>query len=257
MKTPAVGKSVDGVASEQFKPHLKAEANMQSRIESVEKILTALQKSGSKKNIEGMAHFGITSSKAFGVSTPKIKLMAKKIGRNHDLALELWKTGYLEARAIAFLIADPILVTPALMNRWVRDFDSWAVCDGTCGNLFRKTVCAYDKIFEWAGHKEEYVRRASFALMAQLAVHDKKRNDADFLPFLDLIETYSTDERNFVKKAVNWALRSIGKRSFYLNKEAVNCANKILSIESKSARWIARDAVRELTDSKVLKRLKR
>jgi 3-methyladenine DNA glycosylase AlkD len=224
---------------------------------TVEAIIGTLQKHYSKRNIEGMARYGIRSAKAFGVNTPTIKSIARGIGKNHELALQLWKTEYLEARAIAFLIADPKLVTPQLMNRWVRDFDSWAVCDGTCGNLFRKTEFAYDKVFEWAGRKEEFVRRASFTMMAALAVHDKKRKDEDFLQFFPLIKRYSIDERNFVKKAVNWALRQTGKRSRYLNKEVLKLAREILQLDSPAARWIARDAIRELTNPKILNRLKR
>jgi 3-methyladenine DNA glycosylase AlkD len=213
-------------------------------------VLKELKKHFSQKNIDGMARFGINSEKAFGVSTPVIKSIAKKIGRNHLLALKLWETGYLEARAIALFIADPKLVTKSLMNKWVRDFDSWATCDGTCLHLFGYTPYAFDKAFEWCKRKEEYVRRAGFALMAVLAVHDKQRNDKDFLKFFPLIKEYSTDERNFVKKAVNWALRQIGKRSMFLNKEAIKLALEIQKIESKSARWIANDALRELKNPK-------
>lgn len=202
----------------------------------VEDVLDYLRKHYSKKNIEGMARFGIRSAKAFGVNAPKVKELAKKIGTNHELALKLWDTGYLEARTIAAMTANPELVTKSLMNKWVKDFDSWAVCDSACCYLFRKTPYAFDKVFEWANRKEEFVRRTAFSLIAYLTVHDKKRNDEDFLQFIPLIKRYSTDERNFVKKAVNWALRQIGKRSLYLYKEAVVAANEIKNIDSKSAR---------------------
>jgi 3-methyladenine DNA glycosylase AlkD len=217
---------------------------------TVEEVIDELKKHFNQRNIDGMARFGITSAKAFGVSTPLIKSIAKRIGKNHLLALDLWETGYYEARAIAMMIGDPKLITKSLMNKWVRDFDSWAVCDGTCLYLFCYTPFAFDKALEWCDRKEEYMRRAGFAMMAVLAVHDKKRDDKDFLNFFPLIKKYSTDERNFVKKAVNWALRQIGKRSSYLNKEAIILAKEIQKIDSKSARWIAADALRELCNPK-------
>ena len=217
---------------------------------TAEEVLKELGKHFSQKNIDGMARFGINSPKAFGVSAPVIKGIAKKIGKDHTLALQLWETAYLEARAVAFFVADPKLVTKSLMNKWVRDFDSWAVCDGTCLHLFGYTPHAFEKIFEWCKRKEEFVRRAGFVLIAVLAVHDKKRDDKDFLKFFPLIKEYSTDERNFVKKAVNWAIRQIGKRSMFLNKEAIKLALEIQKIESKSARWIASDALRELRNPK-------
>ena len=220
-------------------------------------IIKELRKHYNQKNVDGMARFGIVSANAFGISAPVIKSFAKKIGKNHELALELWKTGYYDARVIAFLIDDPKLVTKSQMNSWVRDFDSWAICDGTCCYLFRKTPFAFDKIFEWADRKEEFVRRTAFSLIAYIAVHDKKRDDNEFLQFLPLIKKYSVDERNFARKAVNWALRQIGKRSKFLNKEALKLAKEIKTINSKSARWIAGDAIRELENPKILARLKR
>lgn len=220
-------------------------------------VISELEKHYNAKNVEGMKHFGINTEKAFGITTPVIKAIAKKIGRNHELALELWETGYHEARAIAFLTADPKQVTKSLMNKWVRDFDNWAVCDGTCCYLFRFTPYAIDKIFEWAPKKEEYVRRTAFSLIAYIAVHDKKRDDKEFFQFFPLIKKYSTDERNFVKKAVNWSLRQIGKRSMYLNKEALKLAKEIQALDSKSAKWIAADAIRELKDQKITARIKR
>jgi len=223
---------------------------------TAEEVISELQKYYNKRNIEGMARYGIKSAKAFGVNTPTIKAMAKSIGKNHKLALELWDTEYLEARAIAGLIDDPKLVTKSQMNKWVKGFDTWSVCDGTCLYLFCYTPFAFEKALEWCEKKEEYVRRAGFALMAILAVHDKKRNDKDFLKFFPLIKKYSIDERNFVKKAVNWALRQIGKRSKLLNKEALKLANQIKALDSKSAKWIANDAIRELTDPKILAQIK-
>jgi 3-methyladenine DNA glycosylase AlkD len=224
---------------------------------TIEEVISELKKHYSQRNIDGMTRFGITSVKAFGVSAPIIKSIAKQIGKNHGLALELWETGYHEARAVAMMIADPKLVTKSLMNKWVHNFDSWAVCDGTCLYLFRFTPVAFDKAIEWCDRKEEYVRRAGFAMMAVLAVHDKKRDDKDFLQFFPLIKKHSIDERNFVKKAVNWALRQIGKQSKFLNKEAIKLAKEIQSLDSKSARWIANDAIRELTNPKILAKIKK
>lgn len=224
---------------------------------TIEQIISELKKHYNPRNVEGMARYGINVEKAFGLNVPFIRAMAKKIGKNHELALELWETGYHEARHIASMIDDPKLVTKSQMNKWVRDFNSWDICDGTCSNLFRKTPFAIEKIFEWCDKKDEFVRRAGFSLMCYVAVHDKKRDDKDFLLFFPLIKKHSLDERNFVKKAVNWALRQIGKRSKFLNKEALKLAKEILTLNSKSARWIANDAIRELTNPKVLVRIKR
>ena len=224
---------------------------------TAKEIILELKKNTNLKNIEGMARFGINVEKAFGLSTPLMRKMAKQLGVNHNLALELWETGYHEARHIASMIDDPKLVTKSQMNKWVRDFNSWDICDGTCSNLFRKTSFAIEKIFEWCDKKEEYIRRAGFSLMCYVAVHDKRRDDEDFLQFFPLIKKHSLDERNFVKKAVNWSLRQIGKRSKFLNKEALKLAYEIQRLNSKSARWIANDAIRELKNQKILARLKR
>jgi len=220
-------------------------------------VIKELKKYYNPKNIEGMKRYGIKADKAFGLNTPTMYAIAKRIGKNHELALELWATGYHEARHIAAMIEDPKLVTKSQMNKWVKDFNSWDIVDGTCSNLFRKTPYAIEKILEWCEKKEEYIRRAGFSLICYVAVHDKKRDDKDFLQFLPLIKKHSIDERNFVKKAVNWALRTIGKRSKFLNKEALKLAKEIKALDSKSARWIANDAIRELTNPKILARIKR
>jgi 3-methyladenine DNA glycosylase AlkD len=220
-------------------------------------IIAELSKNRNQKNIDGLARYGINVEKAFGLGAPFMYALAKRIGKNHDLALELWESGFHEARHIATMIDDPGLVTKSQMNKWVRDFNSWDICDGTCSNLFRKTPYAIKKIFEWCDRKEEYVRRAGFSLIAYVAVHHKTRNDDEFLEFFPIIKKHSGDERNFVKKAVNWALRQIGKRSLYLNKAAVKVAKEILETDSRSARWIAKDAIKELTDPKVIARLKK
>lgn len=224
---------------------------------TVTEIIDELKRHYNPRNLEGMARYGINVEKAFGVNVPVLRALAKKIGTDHELALKLWESGYHEARHIATMIDDPNLVTKAQMNKWVRDFNSWDICDGTCSNLFRFTPHAFDKIFEWTERKEEFIRRTGFSLIAYLAVHEKKRDDKDFLKFFPLIKKHSIDERNFVKKAVNWALRQIGKRSKFLDKEALKLANEIKTLESKSARWIANDAIRELTDLKTLSRIKK
>lgn len=219
-------------------------------------VLARLQSYADPKAVEGMARFGIRSAKALGVSAPKLRRLAKEIGKDHRLAAELWRTGILDARLLAALIDDPARVTVRQMERWVQDFDSWAVCDGACCCLFDKTPHAWDQAVEWTGRPGEYVRRAGFVLMAALAVHDKKAPDDRFEAFLPLIARHATDERNFVKKAVNWALRQIGKRNHRLNQAAVRTAQEIRRIDSKAARWIASDALRELTSEKVRRRLK-
>ena len=230
---------------------------MASRQAKCDEVLERLRSLGDARNVEGMARYGIRVTKAFGVSAPNLRALAKEIGRDHALAGQLWRTGIHDARCLAALIEDPAKVTIAQMERWVRDFDSWAVCDCACGCLFDKTPYAWDKAIEWTEREEEYVKRAGFVLMATLAVHDKKTPDERFEAFLPLIAQHATDERNFVKKAVNWALRQIGKRSRRLNSLAVQTAERIRRIDSKSARWIASDALRELTNDKVRQRLKR
>jgi len=222
---------------------------------NVTSVLNILRSYGDPRNVEGMARFGITSAKAFGVSAPVIRGLAKEIGRNHGLALQLWQTGILEARALAALIGDPRRVTKPLMNTWAKDFDNWAVCDGACGILFDKTPFAYQMANQWSRRTEEFVKRAGFVLMASLAVHDKQAPDDKFLKFLPIIERESDDERNFVRKAVNWALRQIGKRSLNLNVVAIRYGKRIRRRGTKSARWIAADALRELESTSVRKRL--
>jgi 3-methyladenine DNA glycosylase AlkD len=219
-------------------------------------ILKRLRSLANPRNVEGMARFGISTCKeALGIPTPVLQKIAREIGRDHALALELWKSGVFEARCVAALIDDPKLVTEEQMERWARDFDNWAVCDNCCGRLFDKTHLAYRQASKWSGRQEEYVKRAAFSLMAALAVHDKQAADAKFLKFLPRIRRESTDERNFVKKAVNWALRQIGKRNVALNKAAIKAAQEIRKIGSPSARWIAADALRELRSEAVQKRL--
>ncbi|TFG35821.1 MAG: DNA alkylation repair protein [Parcubacteria group bacterium] len=209
-------------------------------------IIKKLKSHSNPKNVEGMERFGINPHNTLGVSMPLLRRTAKEIGKDHELAQGLWNSGIHEAKILAALIDDPKLVNSKQMEKWVRDFDSWDVCDQTCMNLFDKTPFAYQKALKWAKEKKEFVRRAGFVLMATLSVHDKKAKDKDFIKFFPLIKKFSTDERNFVRKADNWALRQIGKRNHSLNKKAIRLAEEIQKIDSKSARWIAGDAIREL-----------
>jgi len=216
----------------------------------VETTIRELRKYKNPANVKGMARFGINSKNTLGVSMPILRTIAKKIGKNHKLAIALWKTGIHEARILAGIIDDPKRVTEAQMDAWIQDFDSWDVCDQVSMNVFDKTPYAYIKAKEWTSHNLEFERRAGFALMAALAVHDKKAKDGDFIQFFPLIEKYADDGRNFVKKAVNWALRQIGKRNPTLCKRALLVAEKLKQSENKSAKWIGSDAHRELTQKK-------
>lgn len=218
-------------------------------------ILKKLKSLSDPKAVEGMTRFGINSKNTYGVSIPEIRKLGKKIGKDHKLAQQLWSSEIHEARILACLIDRAEDVTEGQMEKWVKDFDSWDVCDQVCMNLFDKTKFAYSKAEEWSKRKEEFVKRAGFVLMASLAVHDKKAKDENFLNFLPLIKRESTDDRNFVRKAINWALRQIGKRNKNLNKEAIKIAMEIQKIDSKTAKWIASDAIRELTNKSILKRL--
>ena len=202
-----------------------------------------------------MARFGIHASKVYGVSLPELKRLARQIGKDHLLAQKLWPSGAHEARLLACFIEDPAAVTTRQMDRWVRDFDNWAVCDGCCLHLFAKVPLAQRRVVAWCVRRREFEKRAGFSMMAVLAVHDKNARDSLFLQWLRLIKDASIDERNFVKKAVNWALRQIGKRNLRLNRAAIQTAKAIQKLDSKSARWIAADALRELMSDAVQKRL--
>lgn len=218
-------------------------------------ILKKLKSLSNQKNVQGMARFGINTEKTLGVNIPVLRKMAKEIGKNHELALRLWDSGYHEARILAGLIDETEKVTEVQMEKWIADFDSWDVCDQVCSSLFDQTPFVWKKLEELTKRKEEFVKRTGFTLMACLAVHDKKAKDKDFIKLLPIIKREATDERNFVRKAVNWALRQIGKRNKNLNKEAIKIAKEILKMENKTAKWIATDAIRELTNSSIQKRL--
>jgi 3-methyladenine DNA glycosylase AlkD len=219
-------------------------------------ILRRLKSLSNPKNVAGMARFGINPKSTYGIPIPALRAIAKEFGRDHELALRLWNTGIHEARILASMVDKPERVSPRQMEMWAKDFDSWDVCDQCCSNLFVKTPHAYRKAAEWSLRKKEFVKRAGFALMAALTVHDHKAPDRQFIRFLKLIEEQSDDERNFVKKSVNWALRQIGKRNQHLNTAAISTAIKIRKRKrsSKASSWIASDAIRELTSSQVRSR---
>ena len=218
-------------------------------------VLDRLKSLADPEAVQGMARYGINPERAYGVSIPNLRKIARDAGRNHGLAAELWASGVHEALILASMVEDPCEVTEGQMERWAEDFNSWDVCDQCCNNLFRKTPFARSKAMEWSAREDEFVKRAGFALMACLAVHDKAAGDEQFLEFLSAIERESADTRNYVKKAVNWALRQIGKRNRSLNGSAVDLAEKLKRSCSKPARWIGSDAFRELTGDAVRSRL--
>jgi 3-methyladenine DNA glycosylase AlkD len=218
-------------------------------------ILKKLKTLSNSKAVEGMAKYGITAKSTYGVSIPNLRKIAKETGVNHDLAQQLWASDIRETRILASMVDDLKMVTEEQMERWVKDFDYWEICDQCCMNLFEKARFAYQKCVEWSSREEEFVKRAGFVLMARLAVSDKKAKDRQFENFLPIIKREATDNRNFVKKAVNWALRQIGKRNLTLNRKAIETAREIQKTDSRSAKWIASDAIRELTSEAVQKRL--
>ncbi|MBI4233448.1 MAG: DNA alkylation repair protein [Chloroflexi bacterium] len=220
-----------------------------------EEVMARLRSLANPANVAGMARFGISTRHTYGIPVPALRALAKEIGRDHGLAQQLWSSGVHEARILASMVADPKMVSEEQMERWVRGFDSWDVCDQCCSNLFDKTPFAYKKAAEWCSAEEEFVKRAGFALIAALAVHDKKARDEQLTPFLPLIAQGATDERNLVKKAVNWALRQMGKRNLALNRMAIDNARAIQQLDSRAAKWIASDALRELTGEAVQRRL--
>jgi len=205
--------------------------------------------------LAGMARFGIVGDNRLGLSMPAMRSIAKTLGQDHALATALWDTGIPDARIVAGMVAEPARLTSRQMDAWARDFASWDVCDQVCGSAFLASPLAWRKVPVWAGRQDEFVRRAAFALLATLAVHDKAASNAPFMDALNVIEAAADDERNFVKKAVNWALRNIGKRNQALNDAAIACARRIQLQGSRAARWIAADALRELSSVAVQKRL--
>jgi 3-methyladenine DNA glycosylase AlkD len=216
-----------------------------NRNPEIDQLVKELHAKANPRNVEGMKRFGIQGGEMLGVSVTDIRKMAHGI-RDHDLALELWNTSIHEARLMAGIVDDPKQITLKQMDEWVNDFDSWDVCDQICTILVDISPLANELIFKWAASEKEFVRRAAFATIAGMAVHNKVMKDEEFEPYLELIRKYSIDDRNFVKKAVNWALRNIGKRNVTLCKRAIEVATQIDEMDNKSARWIARDALREL-----------
>ncbi|MCX6133337.1 MAG: DNA alkylation repair protein [Ignavibacteriales bacterium] len=220
-------------------------------------VIKELKRMADPAIVKGMSRFGVPSEHALGISAPQLRLLARRIGKDQKLSLKLWTTGILEARAIAALTGDPDKVAWSQMGRWAKDFDSWAVCDACCGALFVRTPYALKAAFEWCRSEDEFVKRAGFVMMAEAAIHLKSLDDSKFLPMLKEIRLGAVDERNFVRKAVNWALRQIGKRNLRLNKLAIADGERIRLVDSRSARWIAADALRELRSPQVQHRLQK
>lgn len=228
----------------------------QPEIPTAFELIERLRAAANPANVEGMARFGINPAGTLGVSVPTVRALAKGI-RSHALADALWQSGIHEARLLASMVDDPAAVSEEQMERWVHDFDSWDVCDQVCSNLFDRTPFGHAKALEWSAREEEFVKRAGFVMMACLATHDKSAPDSRFLEYFPAIRREAADPRNFVKKAVNWALRGIGKRSRMLNIAAADLARELTQSASPVTRWIASDALRELTDPKILARIKR
>jgi 3-methyladenine DNA glycosylase AlkD len=224
---------------------------------SLNEVLAKLKAKAKPDQLKGMARYGMATERRLGVSIPDLRMTAKKVGRNHSLALELWRTGVAEAEILAAMIDEIEKVGERQMEEWVEGFDSWDVCDQVCMNLFEKTPLAWKKILDWSEREEEFVKRAAFALIACLAWHDKKAEDEKFIRLFPVIKRGATDERNYVRKAVNWALRNIGKRNLTLNKAATELAKQIQQMDSKAAQWVAADAIRELESAAVQRRLNR
>ena len=222
-----------------------------------DEVIKEMKSMRNEENRKGMARFGINIDKALGISLYVLRPMAKKIGKDHELALKLWDSDIHEAMILAALIDEPDKVTKEQMDSWITKFNSWDLCDQVCCSLFDKTPFAYEKAVEWTEREPEFEKRAGFALMAGLAWHDKDAPDSKFIEFFPFIKRAAHDERNFVRKAVNWALRNIGKRNINLNKKAIKVAEEIREMGSKAARWIAADALRELKSDKIKKRLKK
>jgi len=222
---------------------------------TVADVLAKLRAKANPKNVAGMAKFGMSVEGRLGVSVPEMRKLAKEVGRDHRLAQSLWKTGIAEAQIVAALIDDPAAVTSSQMDRWVKDFDSWDVCDQACLSLFDKSPLAWQKIPVWAEREEEFVKRAAFALVAGLAWHDKQAADQRFVELFPILMKGADDGRNYVKKAVSWAIRNIGKRNRKLNRAALRLAKDIQRVDSKPARWVGADALRELQSEAVQRRL--
>jgi 3-methyladenine DNA glycosylase AlkD len=222
---------------------------------AVREALGYLKRSGRKRNVEGMARYGIRAPKVFGVPMAAMKNLARRFGRSHELAAELWATGWHEARILAAFVEEPERVTSAQMDRWCRDFDNWAICDTVCFHLFDRTPHAFRKVAQWSRRREEFVKRAAFALLASVALHDKHSGDGPFARCLPLVERAAGDERNFVKKGVSWGLRGVGRRSLELHAGVVALARRLSASPEPAARWVGKDALKDLTRPMVIRRL--
>ena len=227
----------------------------QSVQKEIQAALTWLKRHSSKRNRDGMARYAIISDNALGVSVANIRVLGKRLGCNHDLALALWDTNVYEARMLTAFVDEPARVTPRQMDSWCRDFDNWAICDHLCFHLFDRTPHAFAKVAQWSNRRAEFVKRAAFALLASIALHNKTSGDEPFLKSLRLIERAAADERNFVKKGVSWALRGVGRRNAALHAAAVALARRLVDSPEAAARWVGRDALREFTSAAVVGRL--
>lgn len=245
LKKPAI-KPANQSAKSAAKASVKGAVKGSTPSMSVGEVVAWLKRSGTKKTLDGMSRYGIPSTRALGVTMAAMKAMAKTLGRDHALAGGLWATGWYEARMLAALVDEPERLTLAQMNGWVDDFDNWAICDTVCFALFDRSPLAWERAAPWAGSDAEWVKRTGFVLMACLAHHDKAAAEADFLPFLPLIEKGARDERNFVKKGVSWALRAIGRRSPKLRIAALAVAERLALSKDDAARWVGKDALRDL-----------
>jgi len=225
--------------------------------DQVQAALAGLERKSTQRDRDNLKRFAISAPKAFGVSMTNMKALAKQLGRNHELAAALWDTGWYEARMLATLVDEPAWVTAAQMDRWCRDFDNWAICDTACFCLFDRTPHAWGMVPKWSKRRDEFQKRTAFALIWSLTVHDKLSDDKPFLQGLKLIENAAADDRNFVKKAVNMALRAIGKRNPALHVAAIATAKRLAESKEPAARWVGRDALRELESGKVRTRLVR
>jgi 3-methyladenine DNA glycosylase AlkD len=233
----------------------KKHAGSPAKAPAAADVVAELKRLGTKRTRDSMARYGIVAPKAFGVPVGVIQQLAKRLGRNHELAVALWETGWYEARMLCAYIDEPERVTPAQMERWCRDFDNWGIVDTVCFALFDRTPHAFLKVEQWAGRRDEFVKRAAFVLLACLALHDKSAGNEPFARCLPLVERAASDERNFVKKGVSWALRSIGRRNRELHVAAVKTSQRLASSPQAAARWVGKDALRELTSPAVTRRL--
>jgi 3-methyladenine DNA glycosylase AlkD len=231
---------------------MRAQHSLDDELQSA---LTWLKRHSTKRTRDGMARYGIPSDNAFGVTMADMKVLAKRLGRNHQLAAALWDTGWYEARMLTSFVDEPARVTPAQMDRWCRDFNNWGICDTVCFHLFDRTPHAWRKVAQWYDRREEFVKRAAFALLWGLTIHDKHADDEAFAKGLRLVERAATDERHFVKKSVNMALRAIGKHNPALNAAAVTVARRLADSPQAAGRWVGKDALRELTSPAVIQRL--